>query len=39
VRTMDYSTFKALQFIGFFAVAFGIGFWQLWSLRRHKTDD
>jgi len=31
---MDYSHFKALQALLFFGAAFGVGFWQLYALRR-----
>lgn len=33
---MDYSTFKALQFVLFFAPVFIFGFWQLRALRRMR---
>jgi hypothetical protein len=33
---VDYSSFKALQFVLFFAPVFIFGFWQLRELRRHR---
>jgi hypothetical protein len=33
---VDYSTFKAFQFVLFFAPVFAFGFWQLRSLRRMR---
>lgn len=36
---MDYGAFKGLQFVLFFGVAFGFGFWQLAALRRLDRED